>query len=170
MDTIYPDGIYLDENKTHKIDLREAASSIGNLHDIYKSHNMHNAFNDVDWIAETDDEILLIEFTHYERREHLHTGDRAEAKHLQITKKFYGSAFYLLACGKHEAMDFIWVVESPFLDSFARKHYRNRIKKLLPFKFQRLPQIKVELIRNFHVYSVSDWNEKFPAFRLEPVQ
>ena len=121
------DGIYMDENRTHIIDLRQAVDSTGNLYDVYR--DIHNILNDVDWIAETVDEILLIEFTHYERREHLHTGDRAESKHLQIAKKFYGSVFYQLACGKHKPVDFIWIAESPFLDSFARTRYRSSIKK-----------------------------------------
>jgi len=54
-------GIYYDEHKTHKIDLSKTIWSTGQLHSLYEQ-TINNVLSDVDWIGETTDNILLIEF------------------------------------------------------------------------------------------------------------
>lgn len=39
-----------------------------------------------------------------------------------------------------------------------RKRIRNRIANLLPFKLQERPEIQIEMIRNFEVLSIVEWN------------
>jgi len=142
--------------------------SIGSLHDLYK--DIKNILNDVDWIAETDEETLLIEFTHYEKRDDLPKGDNAEAKKFQIAKKYYGGIFYLLACGKQKPVDFIWIAESKYLDSRIRSYYRESMTKWLPYKLQERGEINSNLIRHFRIFSVDDWNNEYPQFPLKRIE
>ncbi|MCL2422081.1 MAG: hypothetical protein FWD03_09510 [Defluviitaleaceae bacterium] len=155
------DGIYTEENSRYQIDLRKALSSTEGLHDKYKA--ISNTLNDVDWIAETDDGIILIEFTNYTEKPQ---PNNAGAKHEQIAKKYYGGMFYLMACDKTKPIDFVWIAESPFLDSAVRKRYYSSIISRLPFELQKNQEIKRELLRKFQVMSVSEWNKQYPQFPL----
>jgi len=157
-------GKYTDENQNYQIDLSQTQYSSGSLHEIYK--DIGNVLNDVDWIAETEDRMILIEFTHYEKREHLPKGDSAEAKRLQIAKKFYGGIFFLLACGKRKPVDFIWIAESQFLDKRVRGHYMEAMTKWLPYRLQDRSEVISNLITQFHIFSVDDWNKAYPQFPL----
>ena len=53
-------GVYVDENKKYQIDLTTAKWSTGRLHDLYKT--IGNELSDVDFIAETDNEVFLIDY------------------------------------------------------------------------------------------------------------
>ena len=160
-------GIYTDENQNFQINLSKASYSTGNLHDIFK--DIYNILSDVDWIAETEDKILLIEFKNYEKRIDLPKGDKAESMRLQIARKFYGGIFYLLACGKRKPVEFIWIAESPYLDTRMRGHYKESMNKWLPYKLQKRPEVTSSLIEQFHIFSVSDWNKKYPQFPLKKI-
>ena len=160
--------IYSDENNSYQIDLTQANDdSTGSLHDIYK--DIENILNDFDWIAVTDNETLLIEFTHYEKRDDLPKGDRAEAKKLQIARKYYGGMFYVFARGMNKPVDFIWIAESTYLDNRIRNYYRESMTKWLPFKLQERREIKPTLIRHFRIFSVDDWNYEYPQFPLKRI-
>ena len=149
-------GIYTDENGNYQIDLSRAICSTDSLHTKYQS--IGNILSDVDWIAETADTVILIEFKNYATRERFPQGDDLGKLYQKIQKKYYGSVFYLLACGNNKLIDFVWVVESPHLDTVLRKRYFERIQKNLPFRFQRKPEIVVNLINTFGVLSVAEWN------------
>ena len=160
--------IYNDENSKFQIDLSQANDdSTGSLHDIYK--DIENILNDVDWIAETDNETLLIEFTHYEKGIDLPKGNRAEAKKLQIARKYYGGMFYVFARGMKKSTDFVWIAESKYLDNRIRNYYRESIAKWLPFKLQERREINTTLIRHFRIFSVDDWNREYPHFPLKVI-
>jgi len=157
--------IYTDENNNYQIDFSKALCSSENLHDIYK--DIVNILSDVDWIVETDDKILLIEFKNYEKRKDLPKGDREESVRLQIARKFYGGLFYLLACGMHKPVDFIWIAESPYIDTRMRGHYEESISKWLPYKLQERTEVVISLIKQFYIFSVDDWNREYPQFPLK---
>ena len=53
--------IYQDENQQFQFDFSSALWAINKLHDIY-SQNKVGILSDVDFIVETDDSILLIEY------------------------------------------------------------------------------------------------------------
>ena len=160
--------LYNDENNKFQIDLSQANDdSTCSLHDIYK--DIVSILNDVDWIAVTDNETLLIEFTHYEKRDDLPKGDRAEDKKLQIARKYYGSMFYVFARGMNKPVDFIWIAESIYLDNRIRNYYRESMTKWLPFKLQERREIKPTLIRQFRIFSVDDWNHEYPQFPLTKI-
>jgi len=163
-------GIYTDENRKVQIDLRQAIYSTDALHEKYVT--IGNIISDVDWIAETSDAILLIEYKGYYDGLPRGGGDKEGDKDkkaalcLELQRKYYGSAFYLLACGKNKPVDYIWVLGTPSLDSYIKSKWVASITKNLPFNLQRLPEIALCLIRNFKILTITEWNQKYPSFPL----
>ena len=162
-------GVYTDENMTCQIDLRAAIWSTDKLNVEYKA--IGNFLSDVDWIAETDNEVFLIEYKNactkkaqnpIAFKEKIKTEDFCD----RILKKYYGSVFYMLACGKRKPFNLICVIEAPLLDSFMRKKAQASIKKRLPFELQENPEITIKLIKDFKVVSITEWNREYPAFPL----
>lgn len=166
--------IYIEENGKYKIDLRTAIWSQGDLNEVYKS--IGNALNDVDFIAETDNEFILIEYksTEIENAENPEAfNEKFKNGKFQesIIKKYYGSVFYLLACGKKKPISFYAVIESRLMDdNITRKRAEASIKKSLPFDLQEKAEISITLISEFKILSISEWNERYPMFPLERCQ
>ena len=160
-------GIYTEENGKYQIDLTKALYSIGDLNAKYRA--IGHIQSDVDWIAETADSIILIEFKHYAREQDIPKENEIGSKQQNIAKKYYGGAFYILACDKGKPIDFVWIIESPYLDSFARKRYLSSIKRWLPFELQKNQEIKRDIIRKFQILSISDWNTEYPQFPIAKI-
>jgi len=157
------DGLYYDEKKTFQINLSSANWSTGDLHEIFGV--IGNFLNDVDWITETENSLLLIEFKDYSKGEH--RIDDKEKYYQNILSKYYGSAYFLFACGKKKPMDFILIVNSPLMDTVIGKRAEASIKKRLPFILQNNPEIPNQLINHFWILSISDWNDRYPMFPLQ---
>jgi len=85
-----------------------------------------------------------------------------------IIKKYYGSAFFALSCGKTKPIHFFVILESKLMDdSFMRGRAEASIKKRLPFKLQQNPEILNVLIENFKICSIPEWNELYPMFAFK---
>ena len=154
--------VFVEENGVYQIDLSAADSAVGDLKDKYKS--IGNILSDVDFIAETETGIVFIEYknTDVENaanpeafKEKIDNGKLYE----DVVKKFYGSSYYMLACEKKKPISYIFVIESTYADSFWRKRAWASIKKRLPYKLQELNEITVDLILDFEVLSLQEWNE-----------
>ena len=161
--------IFVEENGIYQIDLSAADNAIGDLHEKYKS--IAHMLTDVDFIAETEHEIFLIEYKNTDIKnardstvfkEKIKNGTFYD----NILKKYYGSTFYILACRKDKPINFICIIESMFLDSPMRKRMLASIKKRLPYKLQDMPEIAVNLITNFKVLSIHEWNAQYSIFPL----
>ena len=164
--------IFVEENGIYKIDLNAAVSAVGDLHEKYKS--IAHILTDVDFIAETEDEIFLIEYknTDIENardpkvfKEKIKNGTFYD----NLLKKYYGSAFYILACKKEKPINYICIIESTFLDNPMRKRMLASIKKRLPYKLQDMTEISANLINDFKVLSINEWNEQYSIFPLTKV-
>jgi len=161
-------GIYIEENRRYQIDLRAALWSTDNLRDIYSS--IGNTLSDVDFVAETDDSIFLIEYKNTEIENAINPKafeEKVENGKLydNIVNKYYGGTFYLLACDKKKPIHFIAILESKLMeDGFTRRRAEASIKKRLPFKLQENPDIINALIKDFKILSISEWNTQFPMF------
>ena len=161
--------IFVEENGIYQIDLNAAANAVGDLHEKYKS--IAHILTDVDFIAETESEIFLIEYKNTEienaRDPDVFGGKIKDGTFYDsMVKKYYGSAFYILACRKEKLINFICIIESALLDSPMRKRMCASIKKRLPYKLQELPEISVNLINDFKVLSIQEWNEQYSIFPL----
>ena len=156
-------AVYKDESGTFEIDLSFAEWSIGSdLHNKFKT--VDNFLNDVDWVAETTNELFLIEFKHFSTPKG--NLDDIEKFYQKILRKYYCTAYYLMACGKQKVMNYYFVAEAPNLDKVIGKRMKASVHKRLPFNLQQSPEISDRLISEFKVLSVSEWNEQYPMFPL----
>lgn len=154
--------IYIEENHAYQIDLRKADWSI-ELHPIYRDAHLDLA--DVDYICELDGKILLLEYKNAKIA--FEKGFRAAAqfnpyqddKVANIARKFFDSFFYLAAHKKKCPVRYIYILEWPKGDAFARKMLREKIAKLLPFRLQMQENIKPLIIDDFQVMSIGEWNQ-----------
>jgi len=153
--------VYSDENNRCRIDLSSADWATDELHELYKT--IGNELADVDWIAETANEIYLIE---YKNTSFVGKNGKNEF-YIKIWKKYYGSAFYMLARGNIKPINFYCVVEPAIMDSVQRKRATASIKKRLPYELQDRTEISATLINDFSVISIDEWNEKYPEFPIE---
>ena len=84
-------GIYYDEHQKYQIDLSSSIWSTDKLQDKYRT--IGGELSDVDWIAETEQEILLIE---YKNTSFIGKNGKNEFYN-KMWKKYYGSMFFLLS-------------------------------------------------------------------------
>jgi len=163
--------VYLEENELYQIDLRTAIWSKGDLHDLYKC--IGHILSDVDFIAETENAVFLIEYKNTEvenARDHKSFAEKMANGVLidNMVKKYYGSAFYILACEKKKPIHFIAVIESKLMeDSFMRRRIEASIKRRLPFDLQKNQGILSNLIVDFKILSISEWNKQYPMFPIQ---
>ena len=157
-------GIYVDENKKYQIDLSAADWSTERLHDLYKT--IGNELSDVDWIAETDSEVFLIEY----KNTSFAGKNGKDEFYMKMWKKYYGSAFFMLSRKNEKPLNFVCVVEPAIMDSVQRKRATATIKKRLPFVLQGDADIFVPLIKDCYVLSIDEWNTEYPNFPLQPFE
>lgn len=165
--------IYQDENHQFQFDFSSALWATDKLHDIY-SKNKVGILSDVDFVVETEDSILLIEYKNADIPGAVHPevfNPVDQKRENKIAFKFYDSWIYLSATQKYKPVKYIYILEYPNDDTVTRKRIRNRIADLLPFKLQKLPEIKMEMIHDFEVLSISEWNAhtQYRAFPISPV-
>ena len=165
------DKVFIEENGIYQIDLSSSINAVGDLHEKYK--NIANFLSDVDFIFETEEDIFLVEYKNTDI-------DKADPKKLLekisngeiynwIHKKFYGTMFYVLATTNNKKVNFIFVLECKDADSVVRKRIRAKAKKRLPFRLQEDETIGRNLIHNFDVLSIANWNEIYPQFPLTKI-
>lgn len=165
--------IYQDENRAFQFDFSAALWASDELHDIYSKSNV-GILSDVDFIAETEDSVILIEYKNADISGAAHPeafnpfDQRRENK---IAFKYYDSWMYLSAIQKSKPVKYVYILEHPNSDAVMRKRIRNRIADLLPFRLQKLPEIKVEMIHDFEVLSIAEWNthEQYKVFPISPI-
>lgn len=152
--------IFEEENHVYQFDFSKAKWAIDSLHDVF-SQNKVSILSDVDFIAETDNCLILVEY----KNSNIPGAVNPEAFDLQSQKlqnkiayKFYDSWIYLKARGKEKPMKYVFIVEFPNADLVMRKRLREKISNLLPFKLQSSPEIKCKIIESFDVLSISEWN------------
>jgi hypothetical protein len=165
--------VYQDENHAYQFDFTTATWSSNDLHDIF-SQNGAGILSDVDFIAETEDELFLIEYknanisgaAHPEKFEPME-----QKRENKIAFKYYDSWIYLKSIQKSKPITYIYILEYPNGDSVTRKRIRNRIAALLPFQLQKLPQIKENMLSAFEVLSIDEWNshKKYGQFPIQRV-
>lgn len=165
-------GIFKEENNFYQIDLSLAEWSTDEIHDTF--HRSKTELSDVDFVAETHSDIILIEYKNANipgaanPNAFIPTDDKAIST---IARKYYDSCLYLDAIEKTKPRTYIYILEYPLGDSVTRKAIRNKIQSKLPFVLQTQPQIKKQLIKEFQVLSIAEWNAdptygKFPLKRI----
>ena len=165
--------IYQDENKIYQFDFSSALWSSNMLQQIFHVNNA-GILSDVDFIAETHEEILLVEYKNANIPGAVHPEafqPMDQKREHKIARKYYDSWIYLTEIRKNKPVTYIYILEYPNSDAVMRKRIRNHIADLLPFQLQKLPEIQTELIRSFEVLSIAEWNvhSKYRFFPITPV-
>lgn len=159
--------IFTEENKVYQIDCRKALWATDKLNEIY--HDAKVQLSDVDFIIETDDRILLVEYknaniAHAVKPEAFNTKDNK--LYDRLARKYYDSLFYLQLVRKNKPKYFTFVVEFPNDDIVIRKYMRSRLKGILPFELQKLNGSEIKLIEECEVCNIAEWNEKYVDFPI----
>lgn len=135
--------------------------------------NIHSVLSSVDFIAETDKEIVFVEYKNANIKNAINpqafiTKLTSDEHYQSIAKKFYGSLIYILVCNKNKKYKYVYILECMLADSVTRRRLRNKISRKLPFTLQKEPEIKIELISDFDILSIAEWNSN-PAYSSCPI-
>lgn len=157
--------VLIEEKRNYGIDCRNAIWASDEIHSIYHSCGLSDILCDADFVIETEDAILLIEYKNAsipEARAHATPTTEYDPfqseKFNKIVSKYYDSLHYLRLMGKEKPIHYIFVLEYPKGDSVSRKMLRNRLKKRLPFKLQEQFDMGIRLIDSVSVVNISEWN------------
>jgi len=167
--------IFVEENGIYQIDLSETVNVVENLNEKYKS--IGSFFADVDWIAETNEEVFLIEYKNNTVKnatkvdaDYFEKNLKTEKFRVKLLNKYYGSTFYILAWQINKPINYICIIEIEILDSVLPKLIWSKIKKRLPYELQKNREITANLIKDFKILSIKEWNEQYPMFPLTKVK
>ncbi|QPW60128.1 hypothetical protein [Clostridium botulinum] len=163
--------IFEDENKMFKFDFSNSLWAIDNLNTIY-NNTVASILSDVDFIVETEEDIIFIEYKNSDiagarNPDAFKEKIKKDSHYISIAKKYYGSLLYILGCEKEKNFKFVYILECKSADTVLRKFIRNKIQLKLPFKLQKCSEIKKQLISEFNILSIDEWNThpkygKFP--------
>lgn len=168
----------IEENENYGIDCRNAVWASDAIHKAYHDCGLPNILCDADFVIETTDSILLVEYKNAnvpEARAHATKGTAYDPlqsdKFNKIVRKYYDSLHYLRLLGKEQPIHYILVLEYPKGDSVSRKALRNRLKNHLPFKLQEMTDTGIKLIEAVDVVNIDEWNDnsvygQFPIKQL----
>lgn len=168
-------NVFVDENKQFWFDFSKALWASNELNDKYKK--IQSVLNDVDFIVETDQNILFIEYKNSDvtgaaNPQAFAIKITSDKHYMQIAKKYYGSILYALACNLQKSYRYIYILECALAGSTDRLRLRNKIGAKLPFQLQKGPEFKLRLINDFEILSISEWNANpiYAQFPISPVK
>lgn len=153
--------IFQDENHTCEFNFTKAQWAIDGLHNIYGQAKA--GLSDVDYLVETEKEILLIEYKNADIEEAAHPerfNIKSDKKINNLVKKYYDSLPYLTLTkkGKNKRKIYVCILEYPGSDGASQRYVRNRLADKLPFALQKQINSGEKLIDEVHVWTIQDWN------------
>lgn len=163
-----PNQIFVEENRNYQIDFSSANWASDDANRALRKFQLQ----DVDWIVETDDGILMVEYKNscVERASNPSAFERkvrSDEHYLKIAHKFFDSLTFLILHNKNLAnLKYVYIVEFSLADSTLRKRMRQKIKQKLPFESNN--DLAYPLISEFSVLSIDEWNLQYPQFPLIP--
>ena len=166
--------IFYDENHSCEIDFSAAAWATDQLNRIFHRAKL-SILHDVDFVAETENEILLVEY----KNANLPNAAKPEAfrpvedKLLNnVARKYYESQYFLQAIqhGSHKIKKYVYILECINGDSFLRGRVRELLAARLPFLLQKQVTISEKLIDSLEVLSIAEWNEKYGMYPLKLIK
>lgn len=170
--------VLIEEKGNYGIDCRNAVWASDEIHEAYHACGLPGILCDADFVLETSDRILLVEYKNSnvpEARAHATANTEYDPfqsdKFNKIVSKYYDSLHYLRLLGKEKPIHYVFVLEYPKGDSTSRKALRNRLKKRLPFGLQDRVGTGIKLIESVNVVNISEWNENaiYGQFPIKPV-
>ncbi len=170
--------VLIEEKRNYGIDCRNAVWASDEIHEAYHACGLPDILCDADFVIETSDSILLVEYKNSnvpEARAHVTADTEYDPfqsdKFNKIVSKYYDSLHYLRLLGKEKPIHYVFVLEYPKGDSTSRRALRNRLKKRLPFDLQDRVGTGIKLIESVNVVNISEWNENvtYGQFPIKPV-
>lgn len=166
--------IFTDENTATtspslQIDFSKALWATNALYETF--HNASVPLNDVDFIAETDDELIFIECKNANRIDAANPDsfNPKEDKKLNIVARKYYDSLNFCSFGKRglkKRKIYCYVIEAKAGSITLRNQLRILISKRLPFELQRQNLFSTKMIDEFYVMSINEWNDKYPQFPI----
>lgn len=165
--------VLIEENNKYQMDCSSAVCATSEIHTLY-NNLCSSILSDVDFFIEDEKTFIFVEYKNACIKEAVNpaafvpSDDKTIKK---IARKFYDSTLYLRLKMKEgtKPLDYVYILEYPHGDSVTRRAIRNKIANYLPFSLQKELQAKTYIIRNFQVFSIAEWNEKYPEYPLTPL-
>lgn len=163
------DKIFIEENNYYQIDLTDSIWATDKLNQIFTDAKVQ--LSDVDFVAETENEILFIEYKNSNipnaiAPQAFKPGDDKSIN--RVVRKYYDSLTYINALNKdsNKRKIYIYILETPNVDSVTLKRLCFKLKNKLPFKLQTDNKFDKKIIDDVKVVSINDWNKLYPNFPL----
>ena len=161
--------IFTDETPTSlQIDFSEALWATDKLNSIF--HNAGIQLNDVDFIAETENELIFVECKNANRVDAANPDfNPAEDKKLNtVARKYYDSLNFCIFSerGVNKRKIYCFIVEAKLGSLTLRNYWKVLLAKRLPFRLQKQNHFPIKMIDELNVMSISEWNEKYPQFPI----
>ena len=162
--------IFHDENYSCEIDFSAADWATDRLNDIFHRAKL-NLFHDVDFVAETESEILLVEYKNANLPNAVNPDafkPKEEKRLDNIARKYYESQYFLQAAqhGRHKKKKYVYILECAKGDIVLRKRVRELLAARLPFLLQQQINMPEKLIDSLEVLSIEEWKEKYASYPL----
>lgn len=162
--------IFTDENQSCQIDFSAAIWATDQLNAMFHAAKL-SILNDVDFVAETDEALLLVEYKNANLAGAVHPESFRpfEDKKLNnVARKYYDSRSALQVFGRihQKKTRYIYILECVNGDSVLRKRVRNLLAARLPFLLQQQVKLAEPWIDSLEVLSVDEWNTRYKNYPL----
>ncbi|WP_302297038.1 hypothetical protein [Mitsuokella multacida] len=162
--------VFSDENKSCTIDFSAAPWATDRIHDVFHEAKLF-VLSDVDFVAETENELLLVEYknANLPNAAHPEAFQPLDDKRLNsVAMKYYNSLQFLQVMdhGIDKKKRYVYILECLNGDRVLRKRVRELLATRLPFLLQQQVQMPRKIIDSVEVLSIEEWNEAYPAFPL----
>lgn len=150
---------FTEENEVYGIDCSNAVWATDEVHE--KFILTQSSLNDVDFVIETDEKLLLVEYKNacIANAAAPNAFDpQNEKKLLNVVRKYYDTLHYLTLKKLNKPKMFVYILEYPQGDTVSRRAIRNKLKQRLPFGLQSHFDNDVKLIDRVEVLSIDEWN------------
>lgn len=161
--------IFTDETPPSlQIDFSEALWATDKLNSIF--HNAGVQLNDVDFIAETENELIFVECKNANRVDAANPDfNPAKDKILNtVARKYYDSLNFCVFSerGVNKRKIYCFIVEAKLGSLTLRNYWKVLLATRLPFELQKQNHFPIKMIDELNVMSISEWNEKYPQFPI----
>ncbi len=151
-----------------QIDFSEALWATDKLNSIF--HKARIPLNDVDFIAETDEELIFVECKNANRIDATNPDfNPADDRKLNVVaRKYYDSLNFCMFSerGLRKRKIYCFIVEAKLGSLTLRNQWKILLAKRLPFELQKQNHFPIKMIDELNVMSIGEWNKKYPQFPI----
>lgn len=151
-----------------QIDFSETLWATDKLNSIF--HTAGIPLSDVDFIAETEEELIFVECKNANRIDAANPDfNPADDKRLTIiARKYYDSLNFCMFSerGLRKRKIYCFIVEAKLGSLTLRNYWKVLLAKRLPFELQKQNPFPIKMIDELNVMSIGEWNKKYPQFPI----